>query len=244
MARHTPEDTRIEDGLTIRESARARRAHFTCSVYHGVELVVPRTFDRRDLPHLLAQHRSWLERAQQRIERQRTQLPSEYFEALPSRVSLRALPKTVEIIYAKRASRAVRVRPFLERALVDGAIENEALVRRGLHRWLRQEAERHLPLRLDGLSQELGLPYERCVIKGQKTRWGSCSSSGIIHLNDKLLLLPPEVVRYLFVHELCHTRHLNHSRRFWALVAHFEPNYQPLHRALNNAWQWLPLWAS
>jgi predicted metal-dependent hydrolase len=243
MARLTPEETTIEDGLKIRESARARRVQFHCSVHNGVELVVPRAFDRRHLPDLIAQNRPWLERAQRRIKRQRAQLPSEYFESLPASVHLRALAKTYEIIYAKRASNAVRVRPFVERVLVDGDIENEALVSRGLHRWLRQEAKRHLPLRLRELSRELGLPYERCVIKGQKTRWGSCSSSGIINLNDKLLLFPPEVVRYLMVHELCHTRHLNHSRRFWALVTQFEPNYKPLDRALSDAWQWIPVWA-
>ena len=60
----------------------------------------------------------------------------------------------------------------------------------------------------------------------QRTRWGSCSNSGTISLNAALLFLEPPLVRYLFIHELCHLIALNHSRRFWAAVARYEPDYR------------------
>ena len=238
----TPTEPVTQDGLKIRESARAHRVHFRFSVHDGVEVVVPRRFNRRDLPEIIAQNRAWLERAKRRIENQRAQLPSDYFDPLPAWVRLRAVGKEYEIIYVKRAVNAVRVRPFVERVLVDGNIENEALTTHRLRRWLHREAKRHLPPWLREVSREVGLSYKHCVIKGQKTRWGSCSSRGIINLNYKLLLLPSELVRYLMVHELCHTRHMNHSQRFWALVAKFEPNCKKLDRELSNAWRWIPMW--
>jgi predicted metal-dependent hydrolase len=64
-----------------------------------------------------------------------------------------------------------------------------------------------------------------------------------VSLNAALLFLEPPVVRYLFVHELCHLIALNHSRRFWAAVARYEPNYEALDRRLSEAWHEIPLWA-
>jgi hypothetical protein len=63
-----------------------------------------------------------------------------------------------------------------------------------------------------------------------------------VSLNCCLVFQPPEVVRYLLLHELCHTRHMNHSRRFWQLVARFEPNHRTLDRELLGGWQNVPAW--
>jgi predicted metal-dependent hydrolase len=64
----------------------------------------------------------------------------------------------------------------------------------------------------------------------------------MISLNYKLLFLPPEVVRYVFVHELCHTIHMNHSTAFWNLVAEKEPDYECLDTELQNVWRYVPAW--
>ena len=75
-----------------------------------------------------------------------------------------------------------------------------------------------------------------------KTRWGSCSSRGRINLNQTLLFLPAHAVRYLLVHELCHTRHMNHSASFWRLVTELMPDYQQHENNLRAATRTLPLW--
>jgi len=92
------------------------------------------------------------------------------------------------------------------------------------------------------VSQEVNLPFKNVSIRGQKTRWGSCSSDQSISLNCKLLFLPSPVVRYVLIHELCHTVHMNHSAAFWALVGCFEPNYRQLDRNLRDARCDVPLW--
>jgi hypothetical protein len=69
----------------------------------------------------------------------------------------------------------------------------------------------------------------------QKTRWASCSRHRTVSLNMKLLFLPPELVRYVFVHELCHTVHMNHSREFWRFLAVKEPRYKELDKQLRTA---------
>lgn len=80
-------------------------------------------------------------------------------------------------------------------------------------------------------------------IRHQRSRWGSCSASGRISLNARLMFCPPETVRYVLIHELAHTEHLDHSPAFWARVAELMPDHELARRALNRVWQQLPDWA-
>jgi hypothetical protein len=72
----------------------------------------------------------------------------------------------------------------------------------------------------------LGVSFERIRVAGQRTRWGSCSSKGTLSFNWRLALAPAEVLDYVAVHEVCHLREPNHSRRFWRLVAERRPDYR------------------
>lgn len=76
------------------------------------------------------------------------------------------------------------------------------------------------------------VPPKAVRIRNSKTRWGSCSIKGNLNFHYKLVLLPPELADYVIVHELCHLRELNHSPRFWALVARHVPDYQAKRRSL------------
>ena len=72
----------------------------------------------------------------------------------------------------------------------------------------------------------LGLEHARIAIRGQRTRWGSCSSRGTLSFNWRLALAPPEVLGYVVVHELLHLLEHNHSRAFWALVDEYRPGWR------------------
>ncbi len=93
------------------------------------------------------------------------------------------------------------------------------------------------------VARELDIVPRRVQVRTQKTRWGSCSSTGTVSINACLLFLEPALVRYLMVHELCHLRHLNHSQRYWRLVERFEPDYRLLDKRLGEAWADVPFWA-
>lgn len=72
----------------------------------------------------------------------------------------------------------------------------------------------------------IGVTYNRVAVRTQHTRWGSCSSKGNLNFNCLLALVPPEVLSYVVVHELCHRKELNHSPRFWSLVENILPDYK------------------
>lgn len=96
--------------------------------------------------------------------------------------------------------------------------ERQAWLREIIKKSLRHRAAEVLPQRLQQHATRHKFRYSRMSLRDSHTRWGSCSSKGTISLSIYLVLLPDELIDYVLLHELCHTRELNHSDRFWALL--------------------------
>ncbi|MCD7745335.1 MAG: M48 family metallopeptidase [Lachnospiraceae bacterium] len=97
-----------------------------------------------------------------------------------------------------------------------------------------QDAVRIIPERVAYYATRMGVTYGRITIREQKTRWGSCSAAGNLNFNWKLMLVPPELLDYVVVHELAHRREMNHSARFWAIVEQEMPDYRERRAQLKN----------
>ena len=103
-----------------------------------------------------------------------------------------------------------------------------------IERWYRRQARIEVVPRLDAACAQAGLTYTKLTIRGQRTRWASCAANGSMSFNWRLLLGPAEVLDYVVWHEVCHLDVLDHSPRFWSLVARHCPDYKRHERWLRR----------
>ena len=226
-------------GFSIRESARARRLSIKVYPRGRIEVVVPRRTRPAEVEAFVDANRNWIADA---LAAFAEDLQPESYH-LPARIELPAIGRRLIVSYRQAADvRNVRVTEQGDTLVLTGPISDEMSCVKALRRWLSKTARDHLGGQLSVLAREFGLPYRKLQIRAQRTCWGSHSSTGTISLNLCLLFLEPAVVRYLLVHELCHGKHMNHSGRFWRLVARREPNWRRLDKKLGDGWRAVPGW--
>jgi predicted metal-dependent hydrolase len=230
-------DEEAELEWQLRVSRRARYARLRIQPFGGLEVVIPPRFPRHQIEGLVAEHAAW---ARQQLARQ-AQLRDNI--RLPSTLSL-DFDNSVTTIRYPNAEFFRQGDLFTEsdEDCIDIRARQQRPAIRELRRFIRRRALARLPPLLEQISQETGLGYSRLHIRSQKTRWGSCSSRGNISLNDQLLFLSRDTVEYLMVHELCHTRQLNHSRAFWKLVESHCPGYRAQETLLRKSRNLVPDW--
>ena len=218
------------------------------SLRDGLVVVVPRGFDPGRIPGILERRRPWIERAAARAESRRGESPVGASAALPRVLELRCLGTEWKVDYIPPRAVAgagkrtvVRERPG-RRLAVHGDEEDAAACGAALRRWLVRKARTTLVPRLVVLACEHGLSLGPVSVRMQRTRWASCSRRHAVSLNVKLLFLPPELVDYVLLHELCHTVRPDHSAAFWALLAEHEPDYRTKRRRMRDAQRFIPEW--
>ncbi|MGI9331201.1 MAG: M48 family metallopeptidase [Gammaproteobacteria bacterium] len=226
----------------IRRSNRARRPSVSVCLHDGVVLTLPQRFDERHLPALLTEWQPWIDKQVAHYEAHRARLPAEMFARLPENIALPACGGRWQVSYAG-SGKTTRVVDRDGTLTVHNPSGEEASARATLNRWLARTARRHLQARLEELSRLHDLHYQRLTVRGQRTRWGSCSSTGTISLNYLLMFLAPELADSVVLHELCHTRYMSHGPRFYGLLRRLQPRYDELDQRVREGWQAIPDWA-
>jgi predicted metal-dependent hydrolase len=228
---------------TLRISPKAKRVRIQVSVEKGLVIVVPKRFSPSRVSSLIEKNRQWIERAFEKAKSLQGSVDRSSDSQLSEQISLLALGQTWTVLFSRDDTKPVLVREMPPATLlVQGSIGDAAACANALKKWLTQRAKENLIPWLKRVSDETELPYSSVSIRQQRTRWGSCSSRGSISLNTRLLFLPPELVTYVLVHELCHTRYLNHSVRFWRLVESYLPDYRHSDRQLREVGRRMPRW--
>lgn len=123
---------------------------------------------------------------------------------------------------AKAVAKMQKVKPRLARGT------------RAEYKKFKKQTEQFVRTRVRELNEQYGFKYNRIFIRNQKTRWGSASQKGNLSFNYKIIFLPPLLQDYLIVHELCHLQEMNHSKRFWALVAQTIPSFKKARKELKG----------
>lgn len=223
----------------LRSHPRAKYVRLKVLPSGQVELSLPPRCDPAMLPAFVAQHRDWLMQAVGKAQAAHARRVAE--RVPPREVAFAALDECWQVDYCRAARDGWWERAGRGLLLRHHGEDNWDEV---LRRWAMQRARLALAPWLATVAEETELAYRAMSVRAQKTRWGSCSASGTIQLNYRLLFLPPPVVRYLMIHELCHTVHMNHSSRFWNLVARKEPRWRELDVGLRGAAaRHVPPWA-
>jgi predicted metal-dependent hydrolase len=230
----------------VRISPRSRRVRLNLSARDGLIVVIPKGFDARRIPAIVEARKGWIEKHLKRFSEEARFAAENLPDILPETIDLPALGEIWHVAYRPTgAQRAVEVESFGPGELVvSGAVHDRTACRSVLKRWLRRRAAEMLSPLLARLAEENGFRHGRVTIRSQKTRWGSCSTRKTISLNCHLLFLPPDVVRYVLLHELCHTVFMNHSDKFKLLLDGFEPDSKAMRRRMRDGWKDLPAWLS
>jgi predicted metal-dependent hydrolase len=207
----------------IRRSERARHARILVGA-DGVEVVVPRRFPLRQVGPFVEEKSAWIERTLRRLEESRAEVPPARLgdggevPYLDDRLSLRVSVESCRVRdHVARRGSTLHVRV--------GRAGREPL-RAALERWYRRQARVEVAPRLDRAAARAGTRYTTLQIRGQRTRWASCSSAGAMSFNWRLLLAPAEILDYVVEHEVAHLEVDDHSERFWALLAERFPNWR------------------
>ncbi|MBU2549697.1 MAG: M48 family metallopeptidase [Proteobacteria bacterium] len=227
----------------IRRSARAKSVLLKMTAWDGLTVTAPKGLSESQVVELVTGHRDWIAARLDRFDQAR-HLLGEPESGRPEAFDLPALGESWRVEYRPTRGGTVGARTGRPgRILVRGAVSDNERCKAALRRWLARRAKEALAPWLESLAAGNGLKFSRISIKNQRTRWGSRSSSGLISLNAKLLFLPPELVRYVLMHELCHTLERNHTSRFWTRLRRFEPQADILHDRMRDAWKMIPIWA-
>ena len=222
---------------SVREHWNSKRIRLRVKAVRGVEVTTPKGYSLKEVDRFVRSNRKWIEETLKGVEAQKQNLA-------PSEVILHAVDMRWTISYQRESDvPGCSLHEYGGELSISGEFVNTALLSTVLRMWLSRKARQHLIPWLDNLSDELDLPYSKAIVRGQKTRWGSCSQRKTISLNRNLLFLDPTLARHVMVHELCHTVRSDHSPAFWSRLAEVEPDCMALEKATKASNDCVPTWA-
>lgn len=223
--------------VIVVRKARARRVWLEMRACSGLEVILPYRVSASEVPAILDRHHDWIMRRHHELL-ERGQGPGQ--SVIPERIVCACIQETFDVRCFSGGQLRLQVQGnvlTLEHPPNEG--ESCACL---LQRFLILLGKRHLVPLCQQLAQEHGIRIGRVGIRNQSTRWGSCSPTGGISLNAKLLLLAPELARHVILHEFCHVAHRNHGPQFKAALKRLDADAASHEQALRLAWEELPAW--
>ena len=207
---------------TIKRSLRAKRVRLEVRRQTGLTVVVPHSYKIGQLPTLLKLKERWISGNLARFSP---------FQSLCAERELKSgdtvpyLGRDLKLVKQENHDRAGVTLEGNMLIVTPGLFKN-GILELALQQWYRAEAAELINERANKLSSQMGTSYNRIGIRGQKTRWGSCSHKKNLSFNWKLVMAPEPVIDYVIIHELIHLKEMNHSKRFWELVAQYCPRWR------------------
>lgn len=214
--------------VELRRSPRARNIRLTFDPEQGqVTLTLPRLISVNQGKEFAESKQKWIEKhwrkAQEQTKRSpRNYRPGEVFYYLGEALELAFCPHRLKGSCAHRVCRVHGDQLIL--CLKSSHRVDQ--IKKTVERFYRQKASEIIHDRLEHLNEDYGFKYHQVAFRNQKTRWGSCTAKGNLNFNWRLVMAPIEVIDYIVAHELCHLKQMNHSGKFWELVAQTIPDHK------------------
>jgi len=210
---------------------RGQRRKLSLTVDHrGLRVLGPMSLSIRQAESMLLTHEAWVLR---QLDDWRAERLSRSWQI--SSDPLLLLGETHVVHVVAHTSRSVRIEKSVALIRLHSRTPNDNLInQRALVKWLRSEALQCFTARVAHYASKLGVGMPPLSLSQARTRWGSCTSSGHIRLNWRLIHLPLPLIDYVIAHELAHLLEMNHSPRFWAVVERIYPGSQAARKALRQ----------
>ena len=210
-----------EISYKYRFSSKAQRLRLQISLGNELEVILPRGYELKEAENFILTKSKWIKK---HLSFQPVKKKNYYY--FGNRITIRqefALFIKKHIIRLEKDELKI-ISP-----------ENSNIELNKLYNtWLRNQAKEYLPERTAELANQFGFSINKISVRKQKTRWGSYSSQGNISFNFLLLGYTKEVIDYVIIHELCHSKEMNHSEDFWTLVKRFCPRFMTLRQELKG----------
>jgi predicted metal-dependent hydrolase len=204
--------------ILFRHSSKARHLSITVRPFAGAKVSIPIGMSYNSAIRLVTEKKLWIKKHLDKMrvfEKQQTMFDEnsgyctkhhklDLRKADRKNISVRISKGKINVIYPTE--------------LKSDSKEVQIGIRKGIERALKSEAKQYLPEKVKELAVKFDLDYNKLTLKNIKSRWGSCSRKNNINLSIHLMRLPDHLIDYVILHELAHTVHHNHSKRFWALV--------------------------
>ena len=214
----------------VRHSAKAKYVRLEVRPETGLTIVIPKSYRLTQLTNLLRKKRQWI--LAKLAKYGQLKLLSAEKEA-KSGDTIPYLGRDLQVIKRQNHGEADNVRLEQKRLVVSlkSSTTRLSLV---LEWWCRRQAGNLIRKKANELCARLGVTYGRLSIRGAKTRWGSCSQKGNLNFNWRLVMAPEPVINYVIIHELAHLKEMNHTEKFWKLVAEHCPRWRKHKRWLKE----------
>jgi predicted metal-dependent hydrolase len=220
---------------TLKRSAQARYVRFEIKQSSGLVVVIPKSYNQRRLSELLRKKSSWITRQMARYQDDGPDVPSKKLEIGDT---VLFLGRELTLAADGPGDRYRQIRREQDTLIIPRVFQ-DARMMEALREWFRSEATAIIQRKADEFSNRSGLHFKKLSIREQRTRWGSCSRKGTLSFNWKLIMAPESVLDYVVIHEVAHLKEMNHSGKFWKLVASYCPDWKVHREWLKRNESWL-----
>jgi predicted metal-dependent hydrolase len=224
--------------FTLRKSGRAKRASIRINLKREIEVVVPEKSRFFNPHHLLDAHKDWIVKHLSVVP----QIPEPVVFSVPEQIVFPGLDQVYQVRLNPDESKRLSLRREKNLIILSGDLSCLKKTRLKLIDWLNKEAGLLLWPQVLFLCDKHGFEISELRIRFMKTRWGTCNRVGKITLNAQLVFLPLSLIHHVILHELCHTRYMNHGPRFWALLTKLDPQTEVHNKSLRDCQGFMPDW--